>query len=110
MNILNTTKEKITCNKNGLILCEYADTNSVSFLSKLPKSAVVDHIRVDGVFLEDIKAKKLIDKHMENTEGEYRVAATVFFLGKLPEIYDKLANHQIDTFEVYYHIEASVEE
>lgn len=109
MNILNTTKEKIICNENGLIICEYAAVNSVSFLAKLPKSAVVDHIRVDGVFLEDIKAVKIIDKHTETSEGEYRVAATVFILGELPEIYDKLANHQVDNFEIYYHLEAVAE-
>lgn len=110
MNILNTTKREIKANENGLILCEYAGANSISFLADLPKSAVVDHIKVDGVFLEDIKAVKIIDKHMESTEGEYKVAATVFFLGELPEIYEKLANHVVTDFEVYYHLEAVVEE
>jgi hypothetical protein len=108
MNIINLTKEKIICNKNGLILCDYAGVNSISFLADLPKSAVVDHIKVDGVYLEDIEAVKVINAHMELTEGEFRVAATVFFFDEIPEIYNKLANYQVDTFDVYYHLEAVV--
>lgn len=110
MNILNLTKKEIKANENGCIMCEYAAVNSVSFLAKLPKSAVVDHIKVGGVFLEDIKAVKIIDKHMETTEGKYKVVTTVYFFDDIPEIFEKLANHEITDFEVFYHLEAVIEE
>lgn len=107
MNIV--TKKNITANENGLMLCDYAGVNSISFLAKLPKSAIVDHIKVDGVFLEDLTVCKIINAHKELTEGEYRVAATVYFPDEVPtEFYDRIANYQVTDFEVYYHEEAVV--
>ena len=113
MNILTVTKEKIFSNKNGFIMPEYKDANSVSFFADLPKSAVVDHIKVDGKFLEDINTKK-IRYHRDIVEkladDERKCVATVWFEEDDTELYDKLANYIEQNFEVYYHLEAVVEE
>lgn len=116
MSLFNVTKKEIMCNKNGFILCDYAGVNTVSFFANLPKSAVVDHIKVDGVFLEDIKSKKNITSHMDIFEKMVhngvvcKCASTIEFTDEIPEIYDKLANYQVDGFEVYYHLESTIEE
>lgn len=107
MNII--LKKHITANKSGIVLCDYAGVNSISFIAELPKSATVDHIKVDGVFLEDITANKIITYHKELYEGECRIAATVYFPDEVPELYNKLANAIVQDFEVYYHEEAILE-
>lgn len=108
MNIVKV--KKITANENGLMLCDYAGVNSISFLAKLPKSATVDHIKVDGVFLEDLRVCKIINTHKELAENDWRVVATVYFSDEMPtEFYDKIANYVVQDFEVYYHEEAIVE-
>ena len=59
MNIFTPIKKRITANANGSIVADYTGiANSVSFLAELPKTAVVDHIKVDGKFLEDIVTKR----------------------------------------------------
>ncbi len=113
MNTLITTKEIIISNKNGCTLPNYMGNNSVSFVADVPKSAKIDHIKVDSVFLEDIKVKKHITYHKELTEKvngkECRVIATVEFPKEIPELYEKLAEFVVQHFEVYYHLEAVVE-
>lgn len=105
MNILALTKKKIINNKNGCILAGYTGiVNSVSFLAELPKTAVVDHIKVDGKFLEDITTKK-IRYHLAPTDGKYKVVATVEFEDYDLELHDKLVNYVVQDFEVYYHHE-----
>lgn len=115
MNILTTIKKKFTANENCCVLTDYKGNLSASFLAKLPKSAVIDHIKVDGKFLEDINTKK-IRYHLEPTEfikaknEDWRVAATVWFEEDDTELYDKLANYVVQDFEIYYHLEAVAEE
>lgn len=109
MNVFTPIKKEIKANENGCIMPNYIGNNSVSFLADLPKAAVVDHIKVDGKFLEDITTKK-IRYHLELTEGRYRVIATVEFEDDDLELYDKLANFVVQDFEVYYHLEAVIEE
>ena len=110
MNYSITKKKNVIANENGYILCNYIGNNTASFFANLPKSAVVDHIRVDGVFLEDINTKK-IKYHKELIEGEYKVVATVEFEDyDLETLYDKLANYIVQDFEVYYHLESVIEE
>lgn len=111
MNILNTIKRKIEANKNGCIV-QGDNGNSIIFLADLPKSAVVDHIRVDGKFLEDVNTKKIrypLESSEKVKDDTWRVAAAVEFEDYDLELYDKLANYQIDSFEVYFHFEAVVE-
>lgn len=109
MNVFTSIKKKITANENGCIMANYnGNENSVSFLANLPKTAVVDHIKVDGKFLDDVNTKK-IRYHRELTEGEYKVVATVEFEDYDLELYDKLSNFVVQDFEVYYHLEAVVE-
>ena len=116
MFVNNTTKKEITCNENGFILCDYMGENTVSFFAELPKSAVVDHVKVNGIYLEDIEANKSIVSNMNRFEKikhndvVCKCAMTVNFNGEPPEIYSEIANHQIDTFEVYYHLEAVIKE
>lgn len=105
MNVFTPIKKEIKANVNGCIMAVYNGMdNSVSFLADLPKTAVVDHIKVDGKFLEDITTKK-IRYHLEPTEGRYRVIATVEFEDYDLELYDKLSNFVVQDFEVYYHHE-----
>lgn len=109
---MNITKESITANKNGVIIGDYIGygMNSVSFLAKLPKSAVVDHIKVDGKFLEDINTRK-IRYHLEPaeyikaTDEIWKVVATVWFEEDDLDLYFELSNYVIQDFEVYYHLE-----
>ena len=112
MNISTVIKKKISSNKNGFIMSEYKDVNSVSFFADLPKSAVVDHIKVDGKFLEDINTKKIRyhrDIVEKSCDDEYKCVATVVLEDDDLELYDKLANYEVQDFEVYYHLEAVVE-
>ena len=112
MKIYNLAKENIKANVNGLIMADYIGygMNSVSFLANLPKSAVVDHIKVNGKFLEDINTKK-IRYHVEPSEyiankiEVWRVVATVWFEEDDLDLYFELANYVIQDFEVYYHLE-----
>ena len=115
MHVLNLKRKEITCNENGFILCDYMGTNTVSFFAALPKSAVVDHVKVNGVFLEDIEAnisiRPNINKYekMEHNGVVCKCAMTVDFTNEPPEIYNEIAANQIDGFEVYYHLEAVVD-
>ena len=43
--------------------------------------------------------------HLEHTDGKHKVIATVEFEDYDLELYDKLANHVVQDFEVYYHHE-----
>ena len=115
MFVLNTTRKKVIHEENGLILSNQMGENTVSFYADLPNSAVVDHVKVNGVFLEDIKANVSIRSNMdeylpmERKGIVLKCAATVDFHGDPPELYGELANNQIEEFEVYYHLEASVD-
>ena len=106
MNIL--TKKKIDEN-TGCIICDYAGSNSLAFLAKLPKNATVDRIKVDGVYLEDLREQKIITLHKELMEGELRVAATVVFPADVPALHEKASHYLLTEFEVYYHEEAITE-
>ena len=108
MNIITTTKKNITANENGVILPDYKGYPSASFLAKLPKCAVVDHIKVDGKFLDDVNTKK-ISYHVALFEGEFKVVATVWFDDTDLDLYEKLASYEVQDFEVYYHLEVEVE-
>lgn len=112
MNFVNITKENIIANTNGFIMTDYKGSYTASFLADIPKSAVVDHIKVGGKFLEDINTKKK-EYHLEPTEkspnGTWRVAATVWFEEDDLDFYFKLANYEIQDFEIYYHLEAIIE-
>lgn len=103
MNVLKLTKKEIKSNVNGCIINGTA-MNSVVFLADLPSTAVVDHIKVDGKFLEDINTKK-IRYHVEGVEGIGNAIATIEFEDTDLELYDKLSNYEIQDFVVYYHHE-----
>lgn len=111
MNIINLTKANIVANKNGVILTDYIGNGmySASFLANLPKSAVVDHIKVDGKFLEDVTTKK-VERHVALFEGDLKVVATVWFEENDLDLYEKLSSYEVQDFEVFYHLEAAVVE
>jgi predicted HNH restriction endonuclease len=110
MNIVDLTNKKITANSNGLIITDYGAVHNAVFLANLPKSAVVDHIKVDGKFLEDINTKK-IRYHIEpkefikDTKEWWKTVATVWFEEDDLELYEKLASCEVQDFEVFYHLE-----
>lgn len=112
MKIYDLTKESVKANVNGVIMADYIGygMNSVSFLAGLPKSAVVDHIKVNGKFLEDINTKKIRyhitpSEYIANKNEVWRVVATVWFEEDDLDLYFELANYVIQDFEVYYHHE-----
>lgn len=112
MNVSTVIKKNISANKNGFIMSDYKGGNSVSFFAKLPKSAVVDSVKVNSEFLEDISAKNI--RHHRGiveklADDEYRCVATVWFEEDNLELYDKIANYETQDFEVYYHLETVVE-
>jgi hypothetical protein len=117
------TRKIESVNHNGYIVPNELDVNSISFHIDLPKSAVVDHIRIKGdfksvngevfenVLLEDIPAAIPV-YHKEyackvNTgNGKQRVAGTVYFLREnYPDLLEKVEHGIICDFEVYYHEE-----
>lgn len=113
MNILTVTQKNINNNKNGFIMPNYKDSNSISFFAKLPKSAVVECVKVDGKFLEDINSKKIRyhrDVIEKLADDEYKCVATVWFEDYDLELYDELANHIVQDFDVYFHLEAIIEQ
>jgi UDP-N-acetylglucosamine pyrophosphorylase len=103
MNVLKLTKKEIKANENGCIINGSA-MNSVIFLAELPTTAVVDHIKVDGKFLEDINTKK-IRYHVKGVDGIKNAVATVEFEDIDLDLYFKLSNQEIQDFVVYYHHE-----
>ena len=112
MNIVNLTKENVLANKNGAIMADYIGYGmySASFLVNLPKSAVVDHIKVNGKFLEDINTKKIRyhvepSEYIANKNEVWKVVATVWFEEDDLDLYFQLSNYVIQDFEVFYHHE-----
>lgn len=112
MKIYDLIKESIKANVNGVIMADYIGygMNSVSFLADLPKSAVVDHIKVNGKFLEDINTKKIRyhitpSEYIANKDEVWRVVATVWFEEDDLDLYFELSNYVIQDFEVFYHLE-----
>lgn len=103
MNVLKLTKKEINANENGCVI-DGSTMNSVIFLADLPSTAVVDHIKVDGKFLEDINTKK-IRYHVEGVEGIKNAVATVEFEDIDLDLYFKLSNQEVQDFTVYYHHE-----
>lgn len=111
MNTIETTYVYVTANKNGCILTDYKGTNTASFLAKLPKSAVVDHIKVDGFYLDDINTKEVkyhVDLVEKTGDELWRVIATVKFEEDDLDFYDRLANYVVQDFEIFYHLESVV--
>ena len=116
------TKEKEITPPKGSILQDYLGENSISLLadkSQLPKTAVIDRVRLMGSFkvnkkevkdviLEDIPDIHVnVRYHQEYTDENYRVVATMNFPAGVPEdLLDKVLNYFITDFKVYYHEEA----
>lgn len=104
MKIIHT--KEITSD-NGYILPYYAGNNTVTFFAELPKTAVVDSIEVDGVFLEDLGGlpvyhRKLMDEHR-------RQVATVYFPDGIPaEFLNAIDTYRVTTFTVRYYEQAVV--
>ena len=115
MFVHNTIRKEISCNENGFILCDVMGINTISFFAELPKTAVVDHIKVNGKYLEDIAANKSLVPNMDEYETikhngvVCKCAMTVNFTDELPELYGEAASYEIEKFEVYYHHEAVID-
>lgn len=115
MNFTNITNiEKITGDK-GYISTNNPDMGKITFYAKLPKSAVIKTVKLDGVFLEDILVDKKIEYYREHMDGELKVVGTVDFGNALfeneylKELVHKIDNYVIQEFDVYYEVEAVVE-
>lgn len=104
---------------NGFISTDTIAENSLTFNVDLPKGAAVDHIRIKGEFevegfgtqknvlLEDIPYPVDVTYHREFDIGGLRVAGTVCNVPA--DLYKKVQSGAIDSFDVYYHLEAVTE-
>ena len=109
MNTIARIREITT--DNGYIVTNYADDNSITFFADIPRNAVVDTIKVDGAFIDDIGRNKTIERPRQLTDGSKREVLTVYYNKRIPkELFDKINSYQIQGFEVYYHEEAVVKE
>ncbi len=110
MYFANTKSKEITTD-NGYVVTDYAGNNSISFFADIPRNAVVDAIKVDGAFLEDIGRKKIIEYPRQLTDGIMREVATVHYENDVPqELIDNINSYRIKAFEVYYHEEVVIKE
>jgi hypothetical protein len=108
---MNVTRVKEITTDNGYISANYPETNSITFFADIPKNAVVDTVKVDGAFIEDIGRNKTVEIYRQLTSGTKREIATVYYNGKIPqELFDKINSYQVQNFEVYYHEEAVIKE
>lgn len=93
----------------GAIINDYAGANTIGFFAKLPKSAIIDRINVDGKFLDDLGVPAVINYGVDNVSGEHRVS-TVYFPAETPtDLIEKIGCCAVYEFDVYYHIEAIAE-
>lgn len=113
---MRTKRIKITSDKGFFIFDAYGSA-SVTFLAELPKSAVVDAVKVNGEYLDDIVCTdsgdasvsiiyprtKAIDKH--------RIVANVRFEGDVSNnaFYHAAHAYEFTEFEVEYHENAVTE-
>lgn len=110
MYIANAKSKEITTD-NGYVVTDYAGSNSISFFADIPKNAVVDTIKIDGAFIDDIGRKKLYDYPRHLTDGSMREVLTVHYTDEIPhELFNKINNYQVQSFEVYYHEEVVIKE
>lgn len=102
--------KKITA-ENGYTMLDVIGNSSVAFLAKLPESAVVDSVKVNGEYLEDIfdidkgEAPPRVVYPREKTFDGYRVAAVITVEeGKGGKNLHQLASvGSVNEFYVHYH-------
>lgn len=93
-------------NGRGYALPNFRNDGDVAFFADLPDHVVVDAVRVNGQFLEDVApAAPLYPRTLK--EGGMRVVAIVNDLAGTP-FHDVAAAHLIESFDVLYHEEAVV--
>lgn len=110
MYIANAKSKEITTD-NGYVLTDYAGSNSISFFADIPKNAVVDTIKIDGAFIDDIGRNKTIERHRQLTDGKMREVLSVHYNGEVPTgLFDKINQYKVQSFEVYYHEEVVIKE
>lgn len=118
-------KAKKIVNPHSFIIEDYAYSNTFVLMvnnSQLPKSAVIDRVRLLGSFnvngkeikdvlLDDILEVNVdVKYHQEYTDGNDRVVATMYFPEGVPEdLRLKILSGVINDFKVYYHEEAILE-
>lgn len=102
MKVLN--KKNIT--DNGYVLANFYSQGSVVFIADIPENAVVDAVKVNGKFLDDLISSDV--KYPRTLkDGHYRVVAVVNnCIGY--DLYSEAESSGIESFEVYYHEEAVV--
>lgn len=94
----------------GCVLCDYDGPNSLGFLADLPENAIVDRIKVEGVYLDNLNGPTIIKYPIDCMDGDHRVAAIVHLPeGTNVELVEKVNNFLVTEFDVYYHVEATVE-
>lgn len=113
---METKRIKITSNEGYIILDGYGN-NSVAFLAKIPRNAVVDAVKVNGKYLDDIGCvegmEEIISVAYPRTEmnGEHRIVAIVRINGDASRnaFYNSACAYEFTEFEVEYHENAVIE-
>lgn len=108
MNVVKTKRVSSEAN-TGAIINGYAGTATIGFFAKLPKSAIIDRIKVDGKFLDDLGVPAVVNYGVNNVDGEFRVSTVYFPAGTPTDLIEKIDCHAVYEFDVYYHVEAIAE-
>lgn len=104
MNVLN---RKVITN-DGYIATDRHGDRSIAFFAPIPNGAVVDTVKVGGRYLEDIIDAGELKYPRTEKEGELRLVAVIKDVNDA--IYDEAVACMLESFEVYYHTEAIVNE
>ena len=113
---METKRIKITPNE-GCVLIDAYGINSVAFLAIIPKNAVVDAVKVNGKYLDDIGCvegmEEVVTVAYPRTEmnGNHRVVANVRIIGDASRnaFYNAACAYEFTEFEVEYHENAVIE-
>lgn len=111
---MNIVKRMLITDKNGYTITNLIGCNSVAFLAKLPKNAVVEAVKVNGEYLEDIGTPDngitpaIITYPRSKYMDDCRIVANICFPDGISDIklYDLACIGSINEFEVFYHEEA----
>jgi hypothetical protein len=93
------------------IIGDRLGVNTVAFLADLPVNAIVDGIKVNGVWVSDMildPNPMLVTYPRTAAEDGKRIAAFIRYFYDGGALYNEAMAYMIEEFEVYYHEEAVV--
>lgn len=102
-----TTKKTIKGVEN--VIGDRFGADTVAFLADLPTNAVVDGVKVNGVWLDDMitdPIPMIVTYPRTVVEDGKRIAAFIRYMYNGGALYNEAVAYMIEEFEVYYHEEA----